>query len=126
MEIDIKQLKSLMRALRRYDLSEIEIRQGDEEIVIRRGGVAQSGAPAVMAPAAFPMTTAARGAPNVSPGLAGRGEGASTAPSAAAASDDPSIVVVTSPLVGTFYRAPAPGAKTFVEVGSTVRAGGVL
>ena len=33
MEIDIKQLKSLMRALRRYDLSEVEIRQGDEEIV---------------------------------------------------------------------------------------------
>lgn len=69
MDIDIKQLKSLMRALRRYDLSEIELRQGDEEIVIRRGGYTHSGG-AVSGPAAFPLTTGARGIPNAPPDLA--------------------------------------------------------
>jgi acetyl-CoA carboxylase biotin carboxyl carrier protein len=121
MDIDIKQLKALMRALRRYDLNEIEIRQGDQEIVLRRRA---SGGHSVMEeiPSAFPMTTAARGA------------AVSTVPtpalmadaSASKLEDDPSIAVVTSPLVGTFYRAPAPGAKTFVDVGSQVRPGTVL
>jgi acetyl-CoA carboxylase biotin carboxyl carrier protein len=40
--------------------------------------------------------------------------------------DDPSIAYQTSLLVGTFYRAPSPSAKSFVEVGSTVKAGQVL
>jgi acetyl-CoA carboxylase biotin carboxyl carrier protein len=122
MEIDIKQLKSLMRALRRYDLSEIELRQGDEEIVIRRGGVASGDAP--VGPAAFPMTTAARGAATTVSDLGDGGGGASA--TARGREEDASIVAVTSPLVGTFYRAPAPGAKTFVEVGSQVRRGSVL
>jgi acetyl-CoA carboxylase biotin carboxyl carrier protein len=125
MEIDIKQLKSLMRALRRYDLSEIEIRQGDEEIVIRRGGVSQGGA-ATFAPAAFPMTTAARGIPTAAPNLPEHLGGLPSIAPPAAPSEDASIVTVTSPLVGTFYRAPAPGAKSFVEVGTQVKAGSVL
>lgn len=124
MEIDIKQLKSLMRALRRYDLSEIEIRQGDEEIIIRRS---VSGSSGVMVPA-FPMTTAAREAPVAPPGAM---ENVTAPPSippppAAAEAEDESIVVVTSPLVGTFYRAPGPGARPFVEVGSQVKRGQVL
>jgi acetyl-CoA carboxylase biotin carboxyl carrier protein len=120
MEIDIKQLKSLMRALRRYDLSEIELRQGDEEIVIRRGGASGSGS----VTAAFPMTTAARGAATPALALSHGAPGATSTPGAPAA--DPSIVTVTSPLVGTFYRSPAPGSKAFVDVGATVRAGSVL
>ena len=80
MEIDIKQLKSLMRALRRYGLSEIELRQGDEEIVIRRGG----GAGAATGPTAFPMTTAARGVPGAPTDMIS-GMPASTASKAAAA-----------------------------------------
>ena len=121
MEIDIKQLKSLMRALRRYDLTEIEIRQGDEEVVIRRGG-ATAGGQVGLPPAAFPLTTAARGAATVPPGIAGGGgaRGESVGPPAATV-DDPTIHVQTSPLVGTFYRAPRPGAAPFVEVGDEVR-----
>jgi acetyl-CoA carboxylase biotin carboxyl carrier protein len=114
-----------MRALRRYDLSEIEIRQGDEEIVIRRGGAASGGTYA--AHGAFPLTTGARGAANAPAGLVGKADlSAGGSGSAASGSDDPGIVTVTSPLVGTFYRAPAPGAKLFVEVGSQVRPGMVL
>ena len=121
MEIDIKQLKSLMRALRRYGLSEIELRQGDEEIVIRRG----AGVSGAAAPTSFPMTTAARGFSEAHTDMI-TGMPATTSKSAAPAADDGSVAVITSPLVGTFYRSPAPGVKSFVEVGSKVKVGEVV
>jgi acetyl-CoA carboxylase biotin carboxyl carrier protein len=69
---------------------------------------------------AFPMTTAARGA------ASGPSEFLPKAESASTAHDDAGIVVVTSPLVGTFYRSPSPSAKTFVEIGAVVKPGQVL
>jgi acetyl-CoA carboxylase biotin carboxyl carrier protein len=125
MEIDIKQLKSLMRALRRYDLNEIEIRQGDEEIVIRRGGAHASSPVGSMA---FPMTTAARGVANAPAEFVANVQGPPCIPPPPppTSAEDPSIVYQTSLLVGTFYRSPSPSAKPFVEVGSTVKAGQVL
>ncbi|MEI8258268.1 MAG: acetyl-CoA carboxylase biotin carboxyl carrier protein [Deltaproteobacteria bacterium] len=124
MEIDIKQLKSLMRALRRYDLNEIEIRQGDEEIVIRRGGGHGGGG---LGPSAFPMTTGARGvASGPADFIAGVHPPASGAPAPLVSSEDPSVVVVATPLVGTFYRSSSPTAKPFIEIGATVKAGQVL
>ncbi len=123
MEIDIKQLKSLMRALRRYDLNEIEIRQGDEEIVIRRGGAHTGGG---LGPTAFPMTTGARGVANAPADLIAGVHGPSGDSTALVSNEDPSIVMVPTPLVGTFYRSSSPTAKPFVEVGSTVKAGQVL
>ena len=114
MNIDIEQIEGLMRALKAHDFHEIEIRQGDERITLRRGGVvAPVGVPAM----AFPMTTGEREHPT--------GLGESTAPAASPAVD-PDLVTVTSPLVGTFYRAPSPQARSFVEVGSHVRKGTVL
>lgn len=111
MNIDIQQLEGLMKALRDHDFHEVEIQQGDERITLRRnaGIVAAT-------PAAFPMTTGERDAPT---GLA---------PSAATptSGEDSSLVTVSSPLVGTFYRAPSPQARAFVEVGSHVRKGTVL
>jgi acetyl-CoA carboxylase biotin carboxyl carrier protein len=113
-----------MRALRRYDLSEIEIRQGDEEIVIRRGGAHGSSS---MGSMAFPMTTGARGVANAPEYVANvQGPPSVPPPPPAASIDDPSIAYQTSLLVGTFYRSPSPSAKPFVEVGSTVKAGQVL
>ena len=123
MEIDIKQLKSLMRALRRYDLTEIEIRQGDEEVVIRRGGVHSSSG---FVPAAFPMTTGARGVANAPADLIANVHAPANSVALVASGDDPSLHTVTSPLVGTFYRSPSPNSKAFVEVGSTVKAGQVV
>jgi acetyl-CoA carboxylase biotin carboxyl carrier protein len=48
------------------------------------------------------------------------------APRAGAAADDPNVVSITSPFVGTFYRAPSPDAKPFVDVGTDIRAGQVI
>ena len=50
----------------------------------------------------------------------------SAAPAVAAPVNDPNTVEITSPFVGTFYRAPSPDAPAFVEVGSTVRPGQAL
>jgi acetyl-CoA carboxylase biotin carboxyl carrier protein len=108
--IDIEQIERLMRALKENDFHEVEIRHGEERIWLRRGG--QTTAPAQVA---FPMATGERER------ATGIGE---SAPPAAA--DDQSVVTVTSPLVGTFYRAPSPQARSFVEVGSLVRKGTVL
>ena len=118
MNIDLIQLKRLMRAMRRYDLDEVEIREGDASIVLRRAARASDGLGAVIAetsahtkPSQFPMDTGARAV-------------ASGVPVVAAI--DPDLVTVTAPLIGTFYRASSPQARSFVQVGSTVQTGAVL
>jgi acetyl-CoA carboxylase biotin carboxyl carrier protein len=122
MEIDLKQLRELMRSLKQFDVHEIEIEKDGERIYLRRGSEGAS----VVAPAA----AAAPGLASVAPPSAAPAPDAATSGSApkagAAAADDPHIVVITSPFVGTFYRAPSPDAPPFVEVGSEIRPGQVL
>ena len=127
MNIDLEQLKRLMRSMRRYDLHELELAQGDERITLRRHPPPPVPPPAWApahppeAPGAFPMPTGAR---EVGTGLS-HAPGANAEPHAHA-TEDPSIVTITSPLVGTFYRSASPGARPFVEVGSTVRPGTIV
>jgi acetyl-CoA carboxylase biotin carboxyl carrier protein len=110
--MDIRKVKKLIELLEESGVSEIEIKEGEETVRISRhppGGVHTYAAPMAYAPQAAPLA-AAPPAP-----LA-----AATAP--AHAPDK----VVTAPMVGTFYSAPAPGAKPFVEIGSEVKPGDVL
>ncbi len=116
MDIDIDQLVRLMKALEEHDFSRVEIVKGDERITLERPGNAAAPAWPAGVPA-FPMPTAERERPT---GMGGVDAAAPAPPS------DPSLVAVTSPLVGTFYRAPSPDARPFVEVGSHVRKGTVL
>lgn len=109
---DLEELKLLMRAFRRYDLTELEISRGDTSIVLRRqsAGAArdqphEQGREHVVP---FPLPTA------------GKGEGRFTSSAPAAPDEDSDSVFITSPLVGTFYRSPSPEARPFVEVGSVV------
>ena len=118
MNIDLIQLKRLMRAMRRYDLDEVKLREGTESIVLRRsprGGDivdATEWVPNGTArPSQFPMDTGARAAASGVPG---------------AVPLDPDLVTVTAPLIGTFYRSASPQSRPFVEVGSTVQTGMVL
>jgi acetyl-CoA carboxylase biotin carboxyl carrier protein len=108
--MDIRKIKSLIEMLEGSSLAEIEIKEGEESIRISRftaGGPVVHAAPApMMVPAAAPTLPAA------------------AAPAAAPAV--PSGHPVTSPMVGTFYRSPSPGASAFVEVGSTVNVGDTL
>jgi acetyl-CoA carboxylase biotin carboxyl carrier protein len=117
--MDIRKVKKLIELLEESGVSEIEIKEGEESVRISRHptGVVHAFAapPAYAAPA--PATAA--GAPS---GAAG-GPAAAAAPAAPAHSPDS---IVTAPMVGTFYAAPAPGAKPFVEIGSEVKPGDVL
>jgi acetyl-CoA carboxylase biotin carboxyl carrier protein len=117
--MDIRKVKKLIELLEESGVSEIEIKEGEESVRISRHptGVVHAFAapPAYAAPA--PATPA--GAPA---GTAG-GPAAAVAPAAPAHSPDS---IVTAPMVGTFYAAPAPGAKPFVEIGSEVKPGDVL
>ncbi len=109
--MDIRKVKKLIEMLEASNLGEIEIREGEESIRISRGS---SMAPPAIASvvAAAPAAAPASAAPAAAP--------ASAAPAEAAV---PSGHPVKSPMVGTFYRAPSPDAKPFVEVGNTVAVG---
>lgn len=114
--MDIRKVKKLIELLEESDVAEIEIREGEESIRINRLSQALVAAPAVAAvPAtAAPAATQAQTA---------------TAPEEAAtvvADELPSGHLLRSPMVGTFYRAPSPGAAPFVEVGQAVMAGDVI
>ena len=115
--MDIRKVKKLIELLEESGVSEIEIKEGEESVRISRhptGVVHTFSAPPAYAP---PPPVAAAVAPT---GAAG---GLPAAPAAAAHSPDSAI---TAPMVGTFYSAPAPGAKPFVEIGSEVKPGDVL
>jgi acetyl-CoA carboxylase biotin carboxyl carrier protein len=108
--MDIRKVKKLIEMLEESSLAEIEIKEGEESIRISRSGAGTTvvtHAPMMAAPAAA--------APAAAP-----------APAAAAPAAAPAGHAVTSPMVGTFYRSPSPGAKAFVEVGTTVNVGDTL
>ena len=108
--MDIRKIKKLIELLEESGLAEIEITEGEESVRIAR---AMHSAPVVTQYAAAPVAApAAAPAPAV--------QAAAAAP---AARDEK---LVTAPMVGTFYASPAPGAKSFVEVGEEVRVGQVL
>jgi acetyl-CoA carboxylase biotin carboxyl carrier protein len=117
--MDIRKVKKLIELLEESGVSEIEIKEGEESVRISRhptGTVHTISTPLAYAPSAGP---AAPGAPAAAAGA----PPPAAAPSAPAPSPDQ---VVTAPMVGTFYAAPAPGAKPFVEIGSEVKPGDVL
>lgn len=115
--MDLRKLKTLIDLVQASGIAEIEINEeGDHvRIVNRRPAQAAQAAPAIIEiPQAAPAPAAP--APSAAP----------AAPSAAPASNSPSGTQVTSPMVGTFYRAPSPGADPFVEVGTQVKKGDTL
>ena len=108
--MDIRKVKKLIELLEESDINEIEIKEGEESVRISRGS------PSMMMGAAAPMMQAA-------PVAAVAAVAAPvTAPSAPAISGH----AVASPMVGTFYRCPSPGAPAFSEVGQTVKEGDVI
>jgi acetyl-CoA carboxylase biotin carboxyl carrier protein len=118
--MDIRKVKKLIELLEESGISEIEIKEGEESVRISRhptGVMHTFSAPAYSTPMA---ATAAAG---VAAGIASA-TAAGPAPAAAATHSPDSLV--TAPMVGTFYSAPAPGAKAFVEIGSEVKPGDVL
>jgi acetyl-CoA carboxylase biotin carboxyl carrier protein len=115
--MDLRKLKKLIDLVQESGIAELEITEGEERVRIARGGVVNV---TPLAPAGgIPAPAAAGPAPTAGP--------ASTIPASPAATADtlpaPEGRVVKSPMVGTFYRAPSPDAKPFVDVGATVKEG---
>jgi len=110
--MDLRKLKKLIDLVQESGIGELEITEGEERVRISRTGV---GPPVVMA---APM--AAAHAP-----LPAAGAGTEPAP-APAAPPQPAGHTLKSPMVGTFYRSPSPGAPAFVEVGQVVSKGQTL
>jgi len=111
--MDIRKVKKLIELLEESGVAEIEIHEGEESVRISR----YNAAPAV-APAPYPMMAPA---PAVAPTPA-----SGPVVEAPAEAAIPEGHTVNSPMVGTFYRAPSPGASAFVEVGSRVNVGDTL
>ena len=106
--MDLRKLKKLIDLVQESGISELEVTEGEEKVRIAKHLPPSQTVSYVNAPA-----PAAAAAPTVS---------------VTAASDDdgdalPAGHVVKSPMVGTFYRAPSPGAKPFVDVGQSVSTG---
>jgi len=119
-----KELKELIDFLIEKDISEFELERGDVKVRIKRGGetaatVITHAVPMASVPVAAPpaQTSYTQTAPVPSPA-------SSVAASPAAAEEE--LHTVKSPIVGTFYEAPGPGALPFVKPGDQVAAGQVL
>ncbi|MGH8751357.1 MAG: acetyl-CoA carboxylase biotin carboxyl carrier protein [Burkholderiales bacterium] len=109
--MDLRKLKKLIDLVEESGIAELEITEGEEKVRIAR--VNQSSVQATVTPSAQPVAA-------VTP----RATVTEAAPATAAApAAEPEGHVVKSPMVGTFYRAAAPGGKAFVEVGQRVNAG---
>ncbi len=106
-------IEELIRLVEKSDISELELCEGRRRIRISKNGTGAgivSHLPAAPPPPPPPAAGPAPEAPGAADG----------APAPALASN---LKEITSPMVGTFYRAPAPGADSFVEVGQSVSAG---
>jgi acetyl-CoA carboxylase biotin carboxyl carrier protein len=145
--MDLNELKAILDLVREHELSEFEMEQEGVRLKVRKDG---KGGALVTLPAASAMPPAAMasGVPTTTPGLpatsgAVGAHGALSTDLAAQASailaagtvsattvegaeTEIELAVVKSPIVGTFYRSPEPGAPAFVEIGTAVKKGQVL
>jgi acetyl-CoA carboxylase biotin carboxyl carrier protein len=113
--MEIKDLKTLVRMITDTDITEFEMENAEEKIVIKRGPDKEF--IQVAAPTAMPMASAA-------PAPAAAAPAAAPAAEAAPAADLGETI--NSPIVGTFYRKSSPEADAFVDVGSVVDAGATV
>jgi acetyl-CoA carboxylase biotin carboxyl carrier protein len=123
--INLEQLKQILDLVREHELSELEIEHEGLRLKVRKdaagGFVVHPAAGAAAAPETPPATRAT--------GAAAQAVPVSPIPTVESPGDEHSdveLAVVKSPIVGTFYRSPEPGAPSFVDIGATVKKGQVL
>lgn len=113
--MDLRKLKTLIDLVSESGVAELEITEGDDRVkIVNRVGAAPM---ATAAPAVIATPVVASAAPAAAPAPAVAAEPAA----APVAAED--TRTINSPMVGTFYRAPSPGAKPFADVGQKVKAG---
>lgn len=106
--MDVEKIRAIIEALERTDITKFEYQDDDERLVIRRGRGAVTATVTPIAAAPAPVAAAA------------------PAPAAKAEAEQKPGHIVTSPFVGTFYRAPSPESPPYVDVGQMVQKGQTL
>jgi acetyl-CoA carboxylase biotin carboxyl carrier protein len=115
--MDIRKIKKQNELLEESGIAEIEIKEGEEALRISRMPTGTGVAHQIPQMAALPLA-----APLAAPPKAA----VPTAAEAAIAKAKANEHVITAPMVGTFYGAPSPGAKPFIEIGDEIKVGQVL
>jgi len=117
--MDIRKIKKLIELLEESGIAEIEIKEGEEAVRISRMTAPAAGAQPVAQVVHTPAAAAgaAPRAPELHPAAIAEAGGVKP---------KPNEHVITAPMVGTFYAAPSPGAKPFVEIGDEIKVGQVL
>jgi acetyl-CoA carboxylase biotin carboxyl carrier protein len=121
--MDLRKLKTLIELVQESGIAELEVTEGEERVRITR--TVNAPAPMMQYAVPYPAPMPAAVAP---PPVAATSSAtpATAAATAAAAPAEPSGHAVKSPMVGTFYRSATPGAKPFIDVGSTVSVGDTI
>ncbi|HWR54621.1 MAG TPA: acetyl-CoA carboxylase biotin carboxyl carrier protein [Bryobacteraceae bacterium] len=121
----LEEIRELIKVVTETGVAELEVQRGDNRVRIRRvlrpqihslGGSMHASAPTEAVP-----TLAVAATESATPAPAAEPERAPADPLS-----DPSLIIVKSPIVGTFYESPTPGSAAFIRVGDIVRPGDVL
>ena len=114
--MDLKEIRALLKLVEESDIEELEVERQGQRVRIRRRG--ENATPVLATPSSPPLSPV----PAAPPALHASPAAAPAAPPARAEN----LVTIESPMVGTFYRAPAPGAEPYVKEGQVVEKGSVL
>jgi acetyl-CoA carboxylase biotin carboxyl carrier protein len=114
--MDLDTLKQILDLVREHELSELEVEQDGLRLKIRKDSAVALPVPPPQVPLRSPEVAVSSAAAPALPSPVGLEQGDS----------EIELAVVKSPIVGTFYRSPEPGAASFVEVGTSVKKGQVL
>lgn len=117
MPLDFDELRELLLVLNQTDIAEVTLKQGDYELTVRKA-VAMAAGAAIAPVTVADGPTVAAATPILAPSIEPMMPPASPPPL-----NDPKLLEIKSPMVGTFYRAPAPGEAPFVQPGDQILAG---
>ena len=121
----LQEIKDLIQFATEKQFDEIELERGDFRLRLRKGGAS---APAEAPPSAF-LPVAVATAPLVTPAVALPSPAIASPPTAAETSAPPAdegLHIITSPIVGTFYRTSSPTADPFIKIGDSIESGQTL
>jgi acetyl-CoA carboxylase biotin carboxyl carrier protein len=117
--MNIKEVKDLIHEILQSDITEFELEHTGTKLRLRRGSGSTDASPSAASNEAVqPEATSALPVPNEVP--------ASALPRLEEKDEDEGLHIITSPIVGTFYRAASPGSEAYVKVGDVVEEGQIL
>jgi acetyl-CoA carboxylase biotin carboxyl carrier protein len=115
--MDLDEIKKILELMREHELAEFELEGESTKLRLRKHAPAQWTPPPAVSPVPYIAPPVSTGIPAAPP---------PPTHVLTPESEDVDLAIVKSPIVGTFYRSPEPGAKSFAEVGQMVRKGQVL